>query len=40
MFALVALLQDLPKLGLVRGQVVTIVAASAPGDFAIEFCDD
>ena len=36
----VALLTDLPKEGLVRGQVGTIVEVLAPGVFLVEFSDD
>jgi hypothetical protein len=36
----VALLEDLPKMGLVRGQVGTIVENLAPGVFEVEFSDD
>ena len=35
----VALTQDLPDRGLVRGQVGTIVEDLAPGVFEVEFCD-
>jgi len=35
----VALLQDLPELGLIRGQVGTIVEEYEPGVFEVEFCD-
>ncbi|WP_310428903.1 DUF4926 domain-containing protein [Chamaesiphon sp. VAR_48_metabat_135_sub] len=35
----VALLQDLPELGLIRGQVGTIVEVYEPGVFEVEFCD-
>jgi len=37
---LVALLQEMPELGLVRGQVGTGVENWAPGVYAVEFCDD
>jgi hypothetical protein len=40
MFSLVALLEDLPEEGLVRGQVGTVVESWAPGVFEVEFCDD
>lgn len=40
MLAVVALLQDLPEHGLVRGQVGTVVEDLAPGVFEVEFCDD
>ncbi|HZV87036.1 MAG TPA: DUF4926 domain-containing protein [Candidatus Binatus sp.] len=36
----VALLEDLPKMSLVRGQVGTIVENLAPGVFEVEFSDD
>lgn len=36
----VALLQDLPAQGLVRGQVGTVVELLAPGVFEVEFSDD
>ncbi|MBE9126042.1 MULTISPECIES: DUF4926 domain-containing protein [unclassified Coleofasciculus] len=35
----VALLEDLPELGLYRGQVGTIVEEYEPGAFEIEFSD-
>jgi Domain of unknown function (DUF4926) len=35
----VALLQDLPELDLIRGQVGTIVEEYEPGVFEVEFCD-
>lgn len=37
--AVVALLEDLPDLGLVRGQVGTVVAGWAPGVYEVEFSD-
>jgi hypothetical protein len=40
MLSVVALLQDLPGQGLVRGQVGTIVEDLAPGVYEVEFCDD
>lgn len=40
MLSVVALLQDLPEHGLVRGQVGTVVEDLAPGVYEIEFCDD
>ncbi len=40
MLSVVALLQDLPERGLVRGQVGTVVMDLAPGVYEIEFCDD
>lgn len=36
----VALLEDLPAKGLVRGQVGTIVELLAPGVFEVEFSDE
>jgi hypothetical protein len=36
----VAMLEDLPEEGLVRGQVGTVVESWAPGLFEVEFCDD
>ena len=36
----VALTEDLPQRGLLRGQVGTIVETLAPGVFEVEFCDD
>jgi len=36
----VALLEDLPQEGLVRGQVGTVVESWAPGVYEVEFCDD
>jgi hypothetical protein len=36
----VALLEDLPAHGLVRGQVGTVVELLAPGVFEVEFSDD
>ena len=38
--AVVALLEDLPGAGLVRGQVGTVVESWAPGAYEVEFCDD
>ena len=40
MLAVVALLQDLPEHGLVRGQVGTVVEDLAPSVYEVEFCDD
>jgi len=40
MLDVVALLEDLPAKGLVRGQVGTIVELLAPGVFEVEFSDD
>ena len=36
----VALTDDLPERGLVRGQVGTVVEVLAPGVFEVEFCDN
>jgi hypothetical protein len=36
----VALLEDLPARGLVRGQVGTVVEKLAPGVFEVEFSDN
>jgi hypothetical protein len=38
--SVVALLEDLPAQGLVRGQVGTVVETWAPGVYEVEFCDD
>ena len=38
--SVVALVEDLPEKGLVRGQVGTVVETWAPGVFEVEFCDD
>ena len=38
--SVVALLEDLPERGLVRGQVGTAVEALGPGVFEVEFSDD
>lgn len=40
MLSVVALLEDLPGEGLVRGQVGTVVEKWAPGVYEVEFCDD
>ena len=37
--SVVALLEDLPGEGLVRGQVGTVVENWAPGVYEVEFCD-
>jgi hypothetical protein len=36
----VALTEDLPARGLLRGQVGTVVETLAPGVFEVEFCDN
>jgi hypothetical protein len=38
--AVVALLEDVPTRGLVRGQVGTVVETLAPGVFEVEFSDN
>jgi hypothetical protein len=38
--SVVALLEDLPEEGLVRGQVGTVVESWAPGVYEVEFSDD
>ena len=40
MHSVVALVDDLPEKGLVRGQVGTVVENWAPGVYEIEFSDD
>jgi hypothetical protein len=40
MHSVVALLQDMPDQGLVRGQVGTVVEDWAPGVYEVEFADD
>jgi len=40
MHSVVALLEDLPDEGLVRGQVGTVVETWAPGVYEVEFSDD
>jgi len=40
MFAVVAMLEDLPDERLVRGRVGTVVESWAPGVYEVEFCDD
>jgi hypothetical protein len=40
LLSVVALLEDLPAEGLVRGQVGTVVESWAPGLYEVEFCDD
>jgi len=37
--SVVALLQDLPKQGLVRGQIGTVVELLSPSVGLVEFCD-
>ena len=40
LLSVVALLEDLPESGLVRGQVGTVVENWAPGVYEVEFSDD
>jgi Domain of unknown function (DUF4926) len=40
LLSVVALMNDMPEAGLVRGQVGTIVEVLAPGVFEVEFSDD
>jgi hypothetical protein len=40
MLSVVALLEDLPEEGLVRGQAGTVVESWTPGVYDVEFCDD
>jgi hypothetical protein len=40
MHSVVALLEDLPERGLVRGQVGTVVEEWAPEVYEVEFADD
>jgi hypothetical protein len=40
MHSVVAMLEDLPEEGLVRGQVGTVLETWAPGVYEVEFCDD
>jgi hypothetical protein len=40
LLAVVALLEDVPKKGLLRGQVGTVVERLAPGVYEVEFSDD
>jgi hypothetical protein len=40
MHSVVALLEDLPEEGLVRGQVGAVVESWAPGVYEVEFSDD
>jgi len=39
-FDVVALLQDLPEKGLLRGQDGTVVELLSPDVFEVEFCDN
>jgi hypothetical protein len=38
--SVVAVLEDLPEKGLLRGQVGTVVEGLAPGVYEVEFSDD
>lgn len=40
LFSIVALVEDLPDQGLLRGQVGTVVERLAPGVYEVEFSDD
>jgi len=40
MLAVIALLEDVPERGLLRGQVGTVVEHLAPGVYEVEFSDD
>ena len=40
LFDVVALLEDIPALNLLRGQVGTVVEELAPDAFEVEFCDN
>lgn len=40
MLSVVALLEDMPEKGLLRGQVGTVVKILAPAVFEVEFSDD
>lgn len=40
LLSVVALLEDIPAKGLLRGQVGTIVETLAPGVYEVEFSDD
>lgn len=40
MLSVVALLEDIPQKGLLRGQVGTVVDDLAPGVYEVEFSDD
>ena len=40
MLLVVALLEDIPQKGLLRGQVGTVVESLAPGVYEVEFSDD
>ncbi len=38
--SVVALLEDIPRKGLLRGQVGTVVEALSPGVYEVDFSDD
>ncbi len=40
LLAVVALLEDVPQKGLIRGQVGTVVEQLAPGVYEVEFSND
>ena len=40
LLSVVALTQDMPQIGLVRGQVGTVVEVLGPDTFEVEFSDD
>ena len=40
LLSVVALLEDLPEKGLLRGQVGTVVESLGPGVYEVEFSDD
>jgi hypothetical protein len=40
LLSVVALVEDIPEQGLVRGQVGTVVEDLAPGVYEVEFVDD
>jgi len=40
MLSVVALLEDVPERGLLRGQVGTVIESLAPGVYEVEFSDD
>jgi hypothetical protein len=40
LLSVVALLEDIPDRGLLRGQVGTVIESLSPGVFEVEFSDD
>ena len=40
MLSVVALLEDVPERGLLRGQVGTVIESLGPGVYEVEFSDD